>query len=356
MKKPLKILFWIIVILVGIFIFLNIAFFIVGRPVLLSQIQKATGRKTSVRSVGVGFPLSLKISGLEVEGLAKVDSFSTRLGLLGFLAGKIGLNDVKIVRPQITIEKDASGKFLILPESKGKPPAIYLTGLDIKDGSIVFIDKQVDPQGNKIILSMINAQISKAVFPPTSLNTKFKLSAKLGENQQDGSLSADGWIDFGPKNMEGTVDIKDVNLVSFSPYLKDFLGEKKLSGGKLSLASELFAKNNNLLAKCHLEILGLAYQGSGSPDPSQAGNIAEAFLTTLTDESGKVVLDFTLPTKLDKPNLQVATFGGLFGHSILDNLSKQPPEKTINNIKNIGDQFENIGKNFKKMFKKDEGN
>jgi hypothetical protein len=358
MKKIFKIIIWIALFLAVIFLLLNIAIALFGKAIVAGQIEKNLKLKAKLESMSISFPLSVNIRNLDIQGLAKIDSLSARPSILGFLAGKVVLNELTVVRPKISVEMDSNGK-LNLPafSAKGKQPPILLAGLKVKEGSLIFIDKKVDPAGYKIMVNNINADIAKATFPPTSLFTRFNLSAFLVDNQNapKGKAAASGWIDFGPKNMEGRVELKDIDVTYLAPYYQTFSPAKKLASGKLNFTSDLKAENNDLIGKCHLEVVDLVYEKETPAEGQPAApDLAASVLNMLSGNTGKIAFDFTLKTKLDNPKINLKDLQGMFAQSAIQNIVNQPPENIIKNAKDLEKQFKDFGKTMKEMWKKKE--
>lgn len=358
MKKISKIIIGIVVVLVVIYLLLNIAIALYGKAVIVSQIEKKLKRKATLQSLSMAFPISLNLQKLDIQGLAKIDSLSARPSLLGFLAGRVVLSELKVVRPQITLEMDQEGK-LNIPQfaSKSKQPPILLTGLKIKEGIFIFIDKKVEPAGYRVMINNIEANISKAVFPPTSLFTQFNLSAFLGDSQDKprGKILASGWLDFRPKDMEGKVELKDIDLTYLAAYYQRFAAAKKLVSGKLNFVSDLKAENNDLKAKCHMELSDLVYAKETPVEGQQPKiDLTSNVLNLLSGNTGKVSFDFTISTKLDKPRIDLKGLRGIIAQAAVQNIASQPPEKIIENIKDAKQQFKDLGKSLKEMFKKKE--
>lgn len=346
---------WLAVILAAVYLSLNIGIAVFGKRIVISQIENNLKRKAGLDSLNVGFPLSVNIHGLDIRDLARIDYLSLRPSILGFLAGKIVLNEVKIIRPQITLEMDAQGRLNVLPPASASRPQILLAGLDIREGRVIFIDKKIDPAGYMIVINNINMNISKASFPPTSLFTRFNISALLGEdgNKPRGRLSASGWIDFRPRDMDGEVAFKDVDLTYLTPYYQGSLGGKKIASAKLNFGSDLEAKNNELKAKCRLEISDLVYEKETQEQGQQESmDLVPMILNVFSDSSRKAAFDFTLNTRLDNPRLNLKEIQGVIGEAAMQNIASQPPEKIIGNIKDVEKQFKEIGRTFKELFKK----
>lgn len=358
MKKMQKRITWILLILAALYLLLNAALLAFGKAIIISQIEKNLKTKASLEKVTFGLPLSINVDKLNIEGLLKADSISASPSILGFLAGKIVLSDLKLIRPEITLTKSADGK-LNLPqfEAKGKQPPLLLAGLKIKDGKFIFVDKKLDPSGYRVVVDKINVNISKVAFPPTSLYANFEASAVLvnGANQPAGQAAASGWIDFGPKNMDGKFELKDVEAAVLAPYYQNIVPGKKLGSAKLNFSAGLKAKSNDLLAKCHLEFSNVVYEKEAEEqDKKQTIDIFSEALGIFSDASGKLTFDFSINTKLDNPRLDLINLKGSIAQAAVENIAGQPSEDVIEKVKETAKKFKEFGKGLKDIFKKEE--
>lgn len=358
MKKLIKI----ILVIAAIFVVVNICAAIVvtvlGKKIVVSQIEKNLKTKASIGSMSVGIPLSVTLKDLDIEQLARIESVRISPSLLGFLAGKVVLNEVDLVKPSITLVLNNDGSLNIpLQASSGKQPQVLLAALRIKDGSLTFIDKKIDPAGFKVNIGNIEADIAKNKFPPTSLLVKFNLSAALLDNQNTprGFATASGWVDFGPKDMNGEIVFKDIEAKYLAPYYSEYISNKKLSSAKVNFTSDLKAKNNDLTALCHLEVSDIVYE----TEPQQEGgeqqvDIAASLMSMFSDSTNRIVFDFPVRTKLDHPSFDIGSFKKSMGQAAVQNLSNQSPDELKEKAKKIEEQFKDIGKAFKGMLKKEE--
>jgi hypothetical protein len=351
MKTFRKILLILLAVIAAMYLSLYVGFRVFGKAVIISQIEKNLKLKADIQSVALSFPLSARINKLDIDGLVKADIISINPSILGLLAGKIVLSELKIVNPDITIVKDAEGKLNLAQfEQKGRMP-FFLAGLTIENGRLVFIDKKIAPEGAQIMVKDITARISKAAFPPTSLFTKFNISASLtgNDNRPSGSALASGWIDFRSKDMDGVIALKDISAGALSAYFQNIVPDKKLLTAKLNFRADLKAKNNDLRAKCHLEFLNLV----PVKQPESVEVVAQ-ILNLFSDESGTIAFDFTINTKLDKPKIDVVSLKGSIGKAAVQNIANQPQEEVAEKVKNTVKEFEELGKELKDIFKKKE--
>jgi len=355
LKKVTKIIIWVITVIVCIFVILNLTVPFFVKKIVVEQIEENFKEKASLDGINITPPFSINLINLKIGDLFHVDRVSVSPNIFGFFAGKIVLNDLALVNPVITLEQYSDGK-LNLPqlEQKGKQPPVYITGLVLRNGRVIFNDKRVNPEGFKTILGRINADISRVMFPLTSVKTNFKVSADFlkTDGQKIGSIIFSGWLDFRPKAMDGVLTVKNLDITYFSPYYGNFISSKKLLSAKLNTSASLKSRNNNLDILTNLRLSDLVYareeQGEGElPELSLTRNALDFF----TDTQGNLNLEFDINTKLDNPNIDIAQLKKIILKAAAKNLANQNPEDLIKKINdNIG-QFKAFGKGLEKIFK-----
>lgn len=355
MKKLVKISIWVIAIFFVCFIGASIIVALFGKSFCQSQIEKTLNRKAHIGSISLGLPVKVTLRDFEIENFAKIDFLSVSPNLLGFFAGKIILNQLTLERPRISVEMAKDGTLDIpIPAQKGPSPQVLIAGLRIKEGSVVFVDKKITPEGFKVNVQNINVDVTKNQFPPTSLYFRFNLSADLtdAQNNRKGQAQGSGWIDLGPKNMEGRIELKDIEIAFLEPYYRALISDKKLQSGKLNFVSDLKAERDDLLAKCHLEVADITYVAQPQEGSAEV-DVTQAMLSVFSDSARKIVFDFPIRTKLSNPRFDLSSFKASIGQAAVQNIVNQPPEQLMEKGKEIGEQFEDIGKAFKGMFKKE---
>ncbi|MDO8661780.1 MAG: DUF748 domain-containing protein [Candidatus Omnitrophota bacterium] len=356
MRKINKILLWIIAVFFTLFIIANIAVSLFAKQIIVRQIEENLKVPVTLGSINVGLPLSIKLSKLSVGDLFKADEVSVSPNILGFFAGKLVLSSVDLVNPLVNLERSADGRLNLpkLDNNKGKPPAIYLTSLSVRNGKLIFIDRKIDPSGYKIILANLNSHISKVMLPPASLKVNFKLSADLlaPDSRKLGSTALSGWLDFGPKDMDGNLIIKDLDLTYFSPYYGNFISDKKLLSAKLNINTNLKAENNNLKILTDFRLSNLTYSQEAPVEGTLPEiNFAKNALEFFTDSKGNLNLEFEINTRLDHPNVTVEQLKKVILKAASKNLSNQSPEELMKKVNANIDQFKAIGKTLKNIFK-----
>lgn len=331
MKILKRILLVISIIFVVLFIAGYILVAIFAKNIAQDQIQQQLKVKADIKSLSLSLPLSLTIKGLSIGEFLSVEKIEISPSLIGLLAGKIILNSVTLISPDIRIERKKDGSFNLpeLPKNEGEPPII--AGVFVKNGSLTFIDKNISSDGLLIPVKNINAKVYKSSLLPYPLTIKYTLEALIPPRagMKETIINGSGWIDLTKKNMDGNFAISDIDLMLFKQYLTAFVVlPEQTSAAKPATANfkaDLSAKNNDLSIQCVLT----------------------------KNPGGETMFDFSLHTQLDNPQLNMQSLQANVFQNIIEKAIKDP-EKTINAIKDIGEQFKgkDLEKTFKAIFKK----
>ena len=353
--KKFKWLIILLVVFLVIFIVVNILFGIFARQIVIDQIQNNLNTPVKLESISLSLPLCVNLSGLEVGSLAKVKKLSVSINPLGFLAKKVVISNLSMLEPQIFLTQGADGS-MNLPVLKqgGNPPPVYLTGIQIKNGRVIFTDKKVSSGITQIIIEKLRLNASKDMLPVTSLNVRFDFSADFTDTADNrlGNVSAEGWVDLGPKNMDAKIQVKDLEITQFAPYYGNFISNKKISSGKLNLTSMLKAKNNQLEIVNNFRLSGLVYaqQEQGGIGELSGLDMVKNALDLFTDKSGNLDLEFTINTQLDKPALDPDKLKGMILKAAMKNLANQPPEELAEKVMDTVDKIKEFSKGLKEIF------
>ncbi len=348
---------WIILLAVflGVFIVVNLLFGIFARQIVIDQIQQNLNTPAKLKSISLSLPLCVNLSELEIGSLVKAKRISVSVNPLGFLAGKVVIGNLSIFEPEITLEQSADGT-MNLPVLKqgGKQPPVYLTGLHIRNGRVIFTDKKVSSGGVKIIIDKLNLNVSKAILPVTALNVRFDLSAGFTDSAANplGSVLAKGWVDMSAKDMDAKLQVKDLEITQFEPYFGNFISNKKISAGKLNLTSLFKAKDDQLEIANNFRLFGLTYaqqentQESSGLDLDMVKNTLDLF----TDKSGNLDLEFTINTRLDNPALDADKLKRIILKAAVRNLSNQSPDELANKVRDTVEKIKGFSKGLKAIF------
>jgi len=333
--KPIKVLRTAVVIFVIVFAVTFVFLLFQGKAIVAGQLEKLTRKKVSINYVGLTLPFNLEIKNLDIPGLARVEYASISPSIPGLLSGKIVLNNLKLINPQLVYVKTADNtktgeatvnvntavsapaeqpKSIPAPKSdpkKDKYLRLIIKHLSIKNGKIDFFDRTLPGEGIKITFKDINFHLRGLYIYPHSAVTNFELKARIPwlEGQEEGKIEAKGWANLFKKDMQATVKIADIDGVYLYPYYANLvdLEKTRIESAKLSLNSNLKSENNNLSAECHLELTDIVFRQRPEEEMDKAEKIANAVLGIFKAlNQGKVVFNFTIKTKMTSPEFNFA--------------------------------------------------
>lgn len=317
MKLWIKILFTAIIILALILSAAHFYLLFQGRSLITKQLERLTHKKVSIGHFDILLPLNLELRNVEIEGLAKIGSVYISPSIPALLMGVIALNRVSIIGPEITYQRVESptnessqtiSSTSLAPPQKKKPPLrLIFKNLKIKNGRINFIDNTVGSAGIKITAKEINFNLTNLYVFPHSVITNFELSGKIPwqQGQKEGKIEVEGWLNFFKKDMQASLKIEDIDGIYLYPYYSNWvdLEKARIESARLTFTSNIHGLNNDVTADCHLELTDIVRK----PRPPEEGEekasrIADAVLDIFRAlNQGKIVLDFTIRTKMDRP-------------------------------------------------------
>jgi len=351
--KKIKVFFWIFAVLLTLFIIASILVGVYAPKIVEDQIRQNLKVKTSLGKISLSLPFVVTLEKLEIGDLASIKKISFSPNLVALIFGKVVIHGLTITEPVINLVEAQDGT-LNLPvlEQKGKPPEIYPTSLNLRDGKIIFTDRKVSPSGYQVIVSKLNIKISKVSLPITSLATNFDLSCQLDTpaGKAFGEINFSGWLDYLAKDMDAKLEVKNLDLTNFSPYYGNFISNKKILSANLNLGSTFKAKNNDLNIITDLNLANLVYEKT---EEQQLGlELAKNTLDLFTDANGNLHLLFNIDTKLDNPSITQDKLKKIILKAAMRNLSSQSPEQLVDKVGKVIDQYKNIGKELKSIFGK----
>ena len=335
-----------------------------SQKILFSEIENNLGLRPKAASVRISFPATVIIEGFSLGEGIRADKIIYSPSLLGFIKGEMVFNSFVLRKPKLKITRktDRTFDFGIAAGKKakeGKKKIFYSNKLKVEDGDIELMDAAISAEQPFVTrLSHLNLD----VFRPSILQLfrmqfigKGDLLTEKGE--EIGKVEMAGWVDILARDMDAKASLKNMRLIYFGPYYKKFL-KKGLKSGDLASSVDLKSKNNDLKANFHVELSNIVFKEEeavafGETEAKPEDLTFLAFDSILASE-GKVVFDFSVNTKMDRPRLEKIKFKAAFlGSGIQASFSK-PPQETIEDFKKMGKDFEAIGKQFKAIFKSKE--
>ncbi|MDD4909520.1 MAG: DUF748 domain-containing protein [Candidatus Omnitrophica bacterium] len=351
------------VLVLAVYVFVSLNY----RAMVASGLKGLTSKDISVGSSELRFPLTVTLNDLKVEDLFEAKEFRVGISVIGLIFGDLVFSEVYLGGPKLTMELN---KPLIdsEPQLPGDgieaaaidvskiplPPAapsvsearavaedetptrgFVIKRLRVKDGSIDIVDRNAGPEGLLIYLNAVNADIENFYFAPEPVITNFNISARMPwqGGGKEGSFNFAGWMNLFQRDMQADLNINGIDGVYLSPYYSEWVDVEgaRINEAYLNFSSNLSAANNNLTARCHLELTDIKF----NPRPEgEEFNKAEKITSAVLDifremDKGKVELNFTLNTTMDKPGFGINTIRQAVDEKIARRGNKLGPEDLL---------------------------
>lgn len=342
MKFWKKILFTALIIFLLFFISIHIIVNIKGRVLLTQKLEETFHRKVRIGSLRASYLSNIYIKDIEVEGLFKIEEVYAGGGVFDIFRNNFNLSLLKISQPVVTLEREfiqavseafvsssgnlqqnkqeGQGKTIVpekikpnlnplaVPQNRFLSAEFSVNRIIVSDGTLIFIDKIKDTSGISIRIENINLEINN-LNPKFfgSQKTSFKLKGEIPwrEGQEKGKIEVEGWLDLFKRDMQATLKIEDIDGVYLYPYYSRWvdLEKARIEKAKLNFSSNVKGVNNNITADCHLELTDIVRkQRSGGEEENKEEKVASAVLDIFRAlNQGKIVLDFTIRTRMDRP-------------------------------------------------------
>jgi len=270
MRAFKKIIIVIVVVLAILYLGINIFIAAKGKELLTDSLTQVIGKEVSVSSVNFIPPYSVVVKDFEIEDFVSVSKIKVEPSIIGLFLGKIVLNKLVVVKPEVYIARISDTQLNISPiidnvmkmqagpgagasSSKSQNVNIFIKDIIAKDGNVVLEDKTV---GVSLGLAFNKASVNTN---PLTLRTAVNLSANIlsSENKAIGRASMSGWLNFARKDMQARFDIEDLDAVYFYPYFSKFLS--KVDSGEILFSADMSSKSNDLEVNCHLAAHNLKF-------------------------------------------------------------------------------------------------
>lgn len=316
--------------LAAIFTIAHIFLIFQGRAIVISQLQSLTKKQVSMERFNIHPLFKIEIRNLKINDIGTVDTISICPSILGFALGNLAFNKVELIKPDLTFKKFPKSHPGAIPEvipeaekSEHVPTLpgnvvvpinqesmrrinLILKRVNIKNGTINFVDHSVGENPIKLTFKDLNFTLTNLSIIPHPSVTDFELSAKIPwlKGQEEGKINIDGWVNFFKRDMKAILSIHDIDGVYLYPYYSQWvdLDKAKIEKAKLDFDSNMTGLDNNLTAECHIELTDIVRKERAPEELSQREERVTTAVIDLfkTLDKGKIVLDFTIRTKMDK--------------------------------------------------------
>lgn len=304
-----------------------------GKSLLADKLKETFKKEVSIGRISLVFPFNLIIEDIEVRDLFKIDEVFVQGSAIDILKKKIILSELRITRAVVNIEKslntmaadtlpierDEKTPALILdmkgtPLSKGEflSPSFYLKHLIINNSTWNLVDKSIKDKTITITIKDLNINVENLNFPMQPANTTFfQLNGRIPWQQgiAEGKISLSGRVDLYKKDIQAKLEIKGIDGVYLHPYYSDWvdLENSRIKEASFDFNSDIQGKNNDVVVQCRLELADIEFRPRS---PEEFAHKAEKITRAVLDifrklNEGRVVLNFTVKTKMDKPEFDI---------------------------------------------------
>lgn len=288
---------------------------------LKNSIEQALGPESRIADLSVGLT-SVEISGISVKapkgwptGTAlRAERVVVVPDLRQLISGHIEVRSITFEKAYLSAVRPKEGGGLkILPsmldQSKKKEKheepdnwrsrGATISQVRLKDCTVEFYDSTT-AGSQKMRIDAVNGTIDHVEVPKLTGKTKLDLKGTIKGINHLGTIAVKGWIDVASKNSEVDLQVRNVDLALFEPYLVK-IAKAGVDQGTFNLDVKSTVHDNVLYASGTLTLTGLQLK-TGKNVFSGFSNIPRrAILSALEDDEDKVTLHFELKGDLDNP-------------------------------------------------------
>jgi hypothetical protein len=339
-KALLIVLLLFIIVISSLHLFINFS----GEPFINKKLSDAFNREITVGNVKTSFPANIHIQFIEGRGRFTIPEIIIGGGLFNIFQKGFNFSSVKIINPEVTLERKYAGTpasepapadsgEAIPPETIAEPeeepvlieekpattgrgkllvPRFLIKHLIIVDGMIHFIDNISETEAIKIRMEKFNFKADNLNFTGRGNQVtyfKFKGLVPWRQSEEAGRIEAAGWVNLFKKDIQATLKIQDIDGIYLYPYYAKWVNLEKarIETARLNLTSKIQGLDNDLMADCRLELTDIVRKPR-SPEETKdkAEKIADVVLDIFKAlNQGKIVLDFTIKTKMTSPEFDI---------------------------------------------------
>jgi len=350
MRTFKRILFIALIVFVSVYALIYAFLAIRGKKIIVDQIKHMIQRKVEIGAVHMALPFTIKLDNISIDSVGKASAVELSPSLMALMTGKMAFNSVTVIKPELTFSMPVpqpQPAAVPLTEAAAPQAAVPVTDqpapryeaakavrqdnlfmfrrLRIVDGTIIYADPSVsaDTGGIKIVCNDVQMDITNIYESPNEIVTKFALTAFIPwkDSQERGTVSLEGWMNYFKKDMRAELVLKDIDALYLYPYYANWfsLDRSSIEKAKLAFTSSVTGLNNDVTAACHLELTELSFK---KRDDAVEQSKAERFTNKVLDffkamNNGKVVLNFSIKTKMDSPDFGMNVIKNAFDSTIL---------------------------------------
>jgi hypothetical protein len=310
------------------------------------ELESFLGKDFSVQRIDLhwgkveAFDISFRNpSGQEVF---KTDRFTLEADFIGLLKREYILSNLSIVNPYLFLEKNPKGNLMNPFQKKGpskereKPmPPVFFKKIEVTNGSLDYLDRNVSSKGVLTKLRNVSFDFKGLTFPLRDNFSDYDLSASIPGKQNTGTLQSNGKIKLLNKDMDGKVEIKDLDITEFKPYYQK-KGDVNVTKGTLDMNMDVKIRSNKIHAPGKAVLQHLEFSRGSGLGSTFLNLPLSAVVSFLKNHNNEIVVNFVVEGDLNNPKFNLR-------ESIMNKISLEMAEKLGLSIQRIGESIVETG-------------
>ena len=367
---------WFILIGILIFLFIGGYFILTFYAVKFIQprLQKVMGRGFTLAEIKVKTTY-LSARGIQYEDpqskqrLLQIEEMRIYPSFLTLLTRSIHINEVTILQASFFFYRSREGSLVgpwvtMKKEEKRKESSeegenerresiqIEIDRIRVQGGSIDFEDRNMREPPAQIKLREVDFEIRDIGYPLASSHSPIEFKAKIEGRTQKGMITLKGWIDAKTMDMEASLKVRQIEVVTFEPYYRKRV-TAEIESGMMNMDSKIALRGKKVDAPGELDLVNLhVKEGSGMV----LWIPAETMVSLLEKKGHQIKVQFHLKGDIENPQFNVRetlltqvaiSFAQALGIPITV-VGEEVLRGTLKGEKGLGEELQSIEKLFKK--------
>lgn len=297
-----------VVVLAGAVLLLN------ANRILKHEIEKALGEGFSVRSIDLRWGSvraeDARIIRPDGKEFLAVPRFDLSADFLGLLKKENAVSGILLEKPSLLLEVDRRGVLLALPPATGGKAKADSTGqapflvrrLEVKDGSLDYLDRKVRGGPVLIRLRNVEAEISGFTIPLSTKESPFLFSAVIPGNLGSGTMKSKGFINLKNGDSKSSLEVRNLDITGLRRYYEK-PGDVEVTRGFLSVEAKTTVMKSRISSSGTMTIRDLSFRADKGK--TVLGLPLAAVTNLLKDKNNEITLDFVVEGDLKNPKFSI---------------------------------------------------
>ncbi len=280
--------------------------------ILKHKLERRLGKDFSVGSLDLAWgsvqarDMKLLRDGELVMSAERVD---IRADFLNFLKDHHIVSALSIERPHLRLEVDRRGPLQMPTVLAGDNTAaaddeekqsVDFRKITVKSGEILYLDGRISNPPHPTRLTDVEIEVSEISAPLSNNRTFWSVSARMPGKSSSGRLLWQGTTDFTSKDTDGTMSLRDIDLIAMKPYYHK-KGDAEVSRGTISVEMDVKVRERRVKAPGRAVIRDLEFRAGRGVGETFMGAPRTLVLGLLKSANNEIVLDFVVEGSLDDP-------------------------------------------------------